>query len=172
MWEVVYCSLGSKNAVYYMCFLYIDGKNIGPFRRVFLCKCHRRAVHSVETWVVSLKTPSWHEAEEMESERKWVGVGLGLLLSNCGKIPSTFSPTHTCNTWLEEEWEAAGRKSSVDKKKLARGEKIEESEAVKSNFPSFFLNLLSFLIPLVLVSFPPCCLPFSLCLLQWLLPSP
>lgn len=103
-----------------------------------------------------------------------MGVGFGLLLSNCGKIPSTLSPTRTCNTWLEEEGEgqAAERKSSVDKKKLARREKIEESEAIESNFPSLFLTLLSFLIALVLVSSPPCCLPFPLCLLQWLLPSP
>lgn len=68
------------------------------------------------------------------------------------------------------ERKAAGRKSSVDKKKLARGEKIE---AIKSNFPSLFLNRLSFLVPLVLVSSPPCVASlFPFCLLQWLLPSP
>lgn len=107
--------------------------DLSGLRTSLPCKCHWRAVPSVETWVVLLKTPSWHEAEEMESGRKWVGVGLGLLLSSCGKIPSTFSPTRTCNTWLEG---AGGRKSSVDKEKLARREKIEGSEAIKSNFPS------------------------------------
>lgn len=129
------------------------------FQTSFLCKCHRRAVLSVETWVVLLKAPSWHEAEEMESERKWVGVELGLLLSNCGKIPSTFSPTRTCNTWLEG---GGWRKKSVDKEKLARGEKIEASAAIKSNFPTLFFTLLSFVVPLVLVSFPACCLPSPL----------
>lgn len=50
-------------------------------------------------------------------------MGLGLLLSSCGKIPCTFSPTPTCNTQMEEgrrdeqeEQEGCEEKKSGDKK--------------------------------------------------------
>lgn len=51
-------------------------------------------------------------------DRKWVGVGLGLLLLSCGKIPCTFSPTPTCNTWMEE-----GRRAKQEEEEGYEGEK-------------------------------------------------